>query len=152
MTEDKAIESLLESCEDFKETIDRLTEENAFLTDTIEKNNLGKIAAERQALLQTAAEAEKIQREYDDKLIEINRRLQDVKSKQTDIASYIDAETKKKIRDVKKSYALQKEADDKEVKELETKNKMLGRKCRIYQLLAIAGIAFGLIELLLIRI
>lgn len=152
MTEDKAIESLLESCEDFKETIDRLTEENAFLTDTIEKNNLGKIAAERQALLQTAAEAEKIQREYDDKLIEINRRLQDVKSKQTDIASYIDAETKKKIRDVKKSYALQKEADDKEVKELETKNKMLGRKCRIYLLLAIAGIAFGLIELLLIRI
>ena len=41
MTHDEAIESLLNTCNDLKEAVEKLQEENAFLADTIEKHNLG---------------------------------------------------------------------------------------------------------------
>lgn len=43
MTHDEAITSLLETCENLKEAIEQLLKKNAFLADTIEKNNLEKI-------------------------------------------------------------------------------------------------------------
>lgn len=51
MTYDEAIESLLNTCQDLKEAIEQLQEENTFLVETIEKNNLGQIKSERRSLL-----------------------------------------------------------------------------------------------------
>lgn len=38
MTHDEAIESLMNSCEEFTNMIEQLKTQNAFLTDTIEKS------------------------------------------------------------------------------------------------------------------
>ena len=51
MTYEEAIESLLNTCQDLKEAIEQLQEENKFLVETIEKNNLGQIKSERRFLL-----------------------------------------------------------------------------------------------------
>ncbi len=80
---DKAIEGLSNACEDYKDSITALQEENKFLTDTIEKNNLGQIANERRNLLDYIAEKEyelkeekkelhKAKQFYEDKIAEIS--------------------------------------------------------------------------------
>ncbi len=58
MTNEKAIETLTQLCqeafealEECDDTINKLKEHNQFLTDTIVNNNLGKITAERRRLL-----------------------------------------------------------------------------------------------------
>ncbi len=51
MTKDEAIEKLISAGHDMKNLIEKLQEENAFLTDTIVKHNLGKIVSERRTLL-----------------------------------------------------------------------------------------------------
>ena len=115
MTYDEAIASLLETC--FlcsyfqKEAVEQLQEENAFLADTIEKNNLGQIKSERRSLLSeneqckrdaaiAIREANRIKSEYESKISEVNDTLADVREKQSDIDSYIDTEAEKKIENM----------------------------------------------------
>lgn len=119
MTHDEAIASLLETCENLKEAIEQLQEENAFLTDTIEKHNLGKYISERRSLLSeneqckkdaniAIAKANQIKSEYESKIAEANDRLADAKKKHSDIDLYIDAEAEKKIENIKSEYEEQK--------------------------------------------
>ncbi len=123
MTHDEAIESLINTCNNLKEAIEQLQEENAFLADTIEKNHLNKIVSERRSLLSDIKQRElkadsltraaiTIKSEYSDKLNELNERLSDVKSKQLDIDSYIDIEADKKAESIKADYQKHKKAND----------------------------------------
>lgn len=86
MADKEAIESLINSCNEYDRIVTYLQEENAFLTDTIEKHNLGQIAAERRSLLlendTVTREANQIKAEYESKIAEINTTLADVKAKQ----------------------------------------------------------------------
>lgn len=127
MTYDEAIASLLETCENLKEAIEQLQEENAFLTDTIEKNNLGQIKSERRSLLSeneqckknadiAIKEANQIKSEYETKISEANDRLSEAKEKQADIGSYIDIEAEKKIENIKYEYEEYKKSNDKALK------------------------------------
>ncbi len=100
MTHDEAIEKLINTCDDMKEIIEQLLEENAFLVDTIEKYNLGQIKSERRALLMenkrckkesqlAIEEANRIKKEYESKMSEANNRLADARKKQSEIDLYI---------------------------------------------------------------
>ena len=127
MTHDEAIASLLKTCENLKEAIEQLQEENAFLTDTIEKNNLGQIKSERRFLLSeneqckrnadmAMKKANQLKSEYESKISEVNDRLSDVKEKQANIDSYIDIEAEKKITNIKLEYEEYKKSNDKSLK------------------------------------
>ncbi len=109
MTHDEAIEILINTCNELKDAIEQLQAENAFLADTIEKNNLDQIMSERRALLaeieqnkkksqEAVNKAEQIIKEYEFKIAEADSRLADAKKKQSEIDSYIDSETDKKIK------------------------------------------------------
>ena len=142
MTHDEAIASLLETCENLKEAIEQLLEENAFLADTIEKNNLGQIKSERRSLLSeneqckrdadiAIREANRIKSEYESKISEVNDTLADVREKQSDIDSYIDTEAEKKIENIKLEY---KKANDEALKKHKAENdKQLQEKETIYR-------------------
>ena len=142
MTHDEAIASLLETCENLKEAIEQLLEENAFLADTIEKNNLGQIKSERRSLISeneqckrdadiAIREANRIKSEYESKISEVNDTLADVREKQSDIDSYIDTEAEKKIENIKLEY---KKANDEALKKHKAENdKQLQEKETIYK-------------------
>ena len=127
MTHDEAIASLLETCGNLKEAVEQLQEENAFLTDTIEKNNLGQIKTERRSLLSeneqckrnadiAIKKANQIKSEYESKISEADDKLSDARKKQSDIDSYIDTEAEKKIENIKYRYEEYKKANDKALK------------------------------------
>lgn len=166
MTHDEAIESLLETCENLKEAIEQLQEENAFLTDTIEKNNLGKIKSERRTLLDeneqckrdadiAIKKANQIKSEYESKLSEANDRLSDARKKQSDIDSYINTEAEKKIENIKYEYEEYKKSNDKALKKHIAENdkqlqetkvfyKEKNRKWIIFGIIGIAAIVINL--------
>lgn len=130
MTLDEAINELTQSCTDLKEVVELLQKENAFLTDTIEKHNLGNIKSERRALLSeneqckrkaeaAIRKAKQIETEYESKISEANSILADVKKKQSDIDSYIEKEVENKLKDIRKEYENYKIQKDKEIHEKE---------------------------------
>ena len=91
-----------------------LEEQNDFLAETIEKQNLGQITAERHdmqaKIFKLQADSDKVNKEaqgmkseYGKKLDKITILIQDIKAKQSDIDSYIDSESDVKIADIKKS-------------------------------------------------
>ena len=145
MTYDEAIASLLETCENLKEAIEQLQEENAFLTDTIEKNNLGQIKTERRSLLSeneqckrnadiAIKKANQLKSEYESKISEANDRLSDVREKQSDIDSYIDTEAEKKIENIKYKYEEYKKSNDKALKKhIAENNKQLQETKALYK-------------------
>ena len=164
MTHDEAIKSLLETCENFSNAIDKLQEENSFLTETIEKNNLNKIVSERRSLLasikQREMEANSLKRaanaiksEYSDKLYELNERLSDLKSKQDDMDAYINASAEAKVSDERKEYQMHKSANDKALQKHKTEcDKRLQEQISIYKekrkkwlIAIICSILFGII-------
>ena len=115
MTYEEAIESLLNTCQDLKEAIEQLQEENTFLVETIEKNNLGQIKSERRSLLAQneqykrdsdiiVKKANDIKLKYESKMADVNKRLIDVKRKQSDIDSYIEAMSEEKIKNIRSEY------------------------------------------------
>ena len=96
MTHDEAIEKLINTCNEMKDVIEQLQEENAFLADTIEKYNLGQIKSERRFLLMenqrcklesqlAIEEANRIKKEYESKMSEANNRLADARKKHSEI-------------------------------------------------------------------
>ena len=58
MTDKEAIASLLDSSEKLIAANDKLKEENAFLTDTISKHNMGKIVSERRNIIRKDKDAD----------------------------------------------------------------------------------------------
>jgi thiol:disulfide interchange protein len=164
MTYDEAIASLLETCENLKEAIEQLQEENAFLADTIEKNNLDQIESERRSLLAeneqykrnadiTIRKANQIKEEYESKISETNDRLADVKKKQIDIDSYIEVESEKKIANIKMEYEKHKKANDKALKQhkdendkqLQEKETFYKEKNKKYSIITLASIVLAII-------
>lgn len=100
MTQDEAIEKLINTCDEMKDVIEQLQAENAFLVDTIEKYNLDQIKSERRSLLMenkrcklesqlAIEEANRIKKEYESKMSEANIRLADARKKQSEIDLYI---------------------------------------------------------------
>lgn len=108
MTHDEAIESLMNSCEEFTNMIEQLKTQNAFLTDTIEKSNLGEIAKERKTLLSQVQKAEeettRLKKEYESKLAELNKKISEVKYKESDLDSYINKEIAKRTADLEAAH------------------------------------------------
>ncbi|MGN0340466.1 MAG: hypothetical protein ACI4D0_08190 [Lachnospira sp.] len=168
MTYDEAIASLLETCENLKEAIEQLQEENAFLADTIEKNNLGQIESERRFLLSENEQCKKdadiafrkakqIKSEYESKMSEANDRLSDAKKKQSEIDSYIEAEAEKKIENIKFEYEEYKKENDKALKKHKAENdKQLQKsetfykeKNKKYFIVALASILFAIIGIVI---
>lgn len=124
MTYEEAIESLLNTCQDFKEAIEQLQEENTFLVETIEKNNLGQIKSERRSLLAQneqykrdsdiiVKKANDIKLKYESKIADVNKRLIDVKRKQSDIDSYIEVMSEEKIKNIRSEYKKLKKKNNK---------------------------------------
>lgn len=168
MTHDEAITSLLETCETLKETIEQLQKQNAFLTDTIEKNNLGQIKLERLSLLVendqckreadiAIKEANQIKSEYESKMFEANKGLADVRKKQSDIASYIAAETEKKIKNIKLEYEEHRKANDKALekykaendKQIQDKEALYKEKNKKYIIVTIISLFFGVVGIII---
>jgi hypothetical protein len=168
MTHDEAIENLLECCDEYEEIISQLQEENSFLTETIEKNNLDKIVSERRSLLDDIKQqeltselktknAEAIKMEYSNKLNELNERLSDVKAKQDNIDSYIDASAEAKVTDERREYQKYKSANDQALKKhMAECDKRLKEEIVLYKekrkkwlITAICGILFGIIGIVI---
>lgn len=122
MTQEQAIESLINSCKKYAEIVEQLQKENAFLADTIEKNNLNQIKTERQSLLKenekckndlrnAISEINQAKSEYAFKISELNNKLAEIKRKQDDIELYINAEADKKVKNIKLEYQNYKKAN-----------------------------------------
>jgi hypothetical protein len=142
MTYDEAIESLIHSCDEFSGIVTQLKEENAFLADTIEKHNLGKIKEERRLLLKNVeqaearanisiAEAKKEKLEYEGKLKTVAAALADVQTKQKNTDAFIEKEANKKAQ--------------KQIKELTSKNKKLTIAAAVGILIGVAGIVINFV-------
>lgn len=168
MTHDEAIASLLETCENLKEAIEQLQEENAFLADTIEKNNLGQIKSERRSLLSENEQCKKnadiaikkanqIKSEYESKISELNDSLADAKKKQSDINLYIHIEAEKKIKNIKLDYEEHKKANDKMLadhkaendKQLQEIKSFYKEKNKKYFIISLVSILFAIIGIVI---
>lgn len=111
MTYDEAIEKLLSSCANYESTIKLLKEQNAFLVDTIEKHNLGKINKERKSLYENMNQAKKeaalalknadlIKSQYLEKLKEVEALNKVLKDKQNNLNMYIDSQVSVKTKEI----------------------------------------------------
>lgn len=116
MTYDEAIKKLLKSCSEYEETIKLLEKENAFLVDTIEKYNLGKISRERKSLYKSMEqvkkdaalilkEANSIKSQYLGKLKETEFINRDLKDKQNNLDMYIDSQSDVKSKEIKEKFS-----------------------------------------------
>ena len=116
MTYDEAIKKLLKSCSEYEETIKLLEKENAFLADTIEKYNLGKINRERKSLYKSMEqvkkdaalilkEANSIKSQYLGKLKETEFINRDLKDKQNNLDMYIDSQSDVKLKEIKEKFS-----------------------------------------------
>lgn len=116
MTYDEAIKKLLKSCSEYEETIKLLEKENAFLADTIEKYNLGKISRERKSLYKSMEqvkkdaalilkEANSIKSQYLGKLKETEFINRDLKDKQNNLDMYIDSQSDVKLKEIKEKFS-----------------------------------------------
>lgn len=163
MTYEEAIESLLNTCQDLKEAIEQLQEENKFLVETIEKNNLGQIKSERRFLLAQneqykrdsdiiTEKANQIKSEYESKMIDADKRLIDAKRKQEDINSYINAMSEEKIKGIRSEYEKRKTRNDEIIKKYKAENDkkiqeeeiFFKKKEKKYFLITILSIIFGI--------
>lgn len=110
MTYDEAIEKLLNSCANYESIVKLLQEQNAFLTETIVKYNLGKINKERKSLYdsinrikkETAfalknADSESIYLEE----LEAEPSNEMLKEKQDDLNAYINSRIDNQIQKIK---------------------------------------------------
>ena len=168
MTHDEAIKDLMECCDEYEKIISQLQEENAFLTETIENNNLDKIASERRTLLnnikqrESASElkmknAESIKTEYFSKLDELNERLADIKTKQDNINLYIDASAEEKVANERQEYQKHKSVNDKALKKhMAECDKHLQEKIILYKekqkkciIITICSVLLGIIGILI---
>ena len=133
MTYDEAITKLVNTSDELKNIIIQLQTENAFLVETIEKNNLGQIKSERQFLLRenekckkesqfAIKEANQIKKEYEYKISEVDDILADVKKKQSEIVLYINNEAEKKIEGIKAEYKNQKESNNRALEQCVLEN------------------------------
>ena len=111
MTYDEAIEKLLNSCANYESTIKLLKEQNAFLVDTIEKHNLGKINKERKSLYENMNQAKKeaalalknadlTKSQYLEKLKEVKSLNNVLKDKQNNLDMYIDSQVSVKTKEI----------------------------------------------------
>ncbi len=156
-----ALKEANETIDNCKQTIDELSGENSFLTDTITTNNLGKIRTERRTMqmnmsrMQTenekaVSDARKIVKKYNSKLDEIYRTAADVKDKQKNLNAYIDEEAKKKVKKTKLEC---KNRLNQQIKEndkiLQDQINNYRQKSRIMLYVTIGSIMFGIICLII---
>ena len=150
MTHDEAIESLLETCQNLYEAIELLQVENAFLADTIEKNNLGELKYERRSLLseneqyKEAADiaiqnAKQVKLEYETKMHEAESRLADAKKKQMEVDSYIEVETENRLTNMRMEYN----------KLLQEKETFLKEKLKKYMVVTLTSVAVAVIGIII---
>ncbi len=145
MTENEAITSLINSSNELLDIISTLKEENAFLTDTIVKNNLGELVNDRKRL---NAEMQIIKHQADKDIESANcikgeyfQRLSEVIAKQRDIDVFINSEVQKKVDDVKDEHRRQlNDAQLNYQKKLDIAN----NKNRILLLIAIVSLLIGI--------
>ncbi len=156
-----ALKEANETIDNCKQTIDELSDENSFLTDTITANNLGKITTERRDMqmnmfrIQTESEkavsdAREIVKKYNSKLNEINRTAADVKDKQKNLNAYIDEEAKKKVKKTKSECKNQLNQQIKENnKILQDQINNYRQKSQIMLYITIGSVIFGIICLII---
>ena len=168
MTHDEAIESLIGSCTELKKAVLQLQEENAFLADTIEKNNLGQIKTERRSLLseiehckekakEAIKEASRIKSEYESKMSEADSRFFDAKRKQENIDLYIEKQAENKVKDIKVEYETYKRANDEALDEyvakinklMQEKELSLKKKNKKYLVIAIISVIFCVLGIII---
>ena len=145
MTENEAIESLINSSNELLDIISKLKEENSFLTDTIVKNNLGELVSERKKM---NVAMQKIKHQADKDIESANcikgeyfQRLSEVIAKQRDIDVFINSEVQKKVDDVKDEHRRQlNDAQLNYQKKLDIAN----NKNRILLLIAIVSLLIGI--------
>ena len=111
MTYKEAVERLLKSCADYESLVKLLKDQNAFLTETIEKHNLGKINKERKSLYENMNQAKKeaalalknanlTKSQYLEKLKEIESLNKMLKDKQNNLDMYIDSQVSVKTKEI----------------------------------------------------
>ena len=111
MTYKEAIERLLKSCADYESLVKQLKDQNAFLTETIEKQNLGKINKERKSLYENMNQAKKkaalalknadlTKSQYLEKLKKVESLNKILKDKQNNLDMYIDSQVNIKTKEI----------------------------------------------------
>lgn len=117
-TTEKLYQALKEAnttIENFQQIVNELSIENAFLTDTITKNQLGQITTERRKLqadmldLQLKSDkaisnAKEMVTQYSQMMDTLDKMTADVNRKQQDINKYIDTEAEKIIQKSAQEY------------------------------------------------
>ncbi len=119
MVDNETFDSLSESCEELFEIVEKLKEQNAFLTDTIEKNNLEQISSERKELLARAEDGERKSKKADLLVSEYKNKIAAVEKRSSEIDDLIDTEAEKRIKEVKKEYARRYQEDKQRLQEKE---------------------------------
>ncbi len=160
-----ALKDAIEVQQRYSEMLDKLTEENQFLTETITQNNLGRLSTERRKLIEENREikvssdkalrdAKRIRSEYEYKLDKIADITKDILSKQEDINKYIDQESEKKIQEIKQNlknkYNVNKSELQEKFQKMEDK---FNGKIKAYRIMVIllVTVAAALIVLLFLR-
>ncbi len=168
MTYEEAVASLLETCENLKEAIEQLQEENAFLADTIEKNNLDQIKSERRSLLSenerckkdadiAIKQANQVKSEYESKIFEMECKLTEIKEKQANIDLHIDQKAEEKIENIKSKYEEYKKSNDEALKkymvendkQLQEKESYYKEKNKKYFIVTLVSILFAIAGILI---
>lgn len=153
---------------EYKKTIQELTDENNFLSETITINRLGKITAERRELKKRmqeiendcsikVSEAEQVKKQYNEASKEAEIRLRDIKEKQSNIDCYIDKESDKKIEIIKDEYRRHEESNDKKLskhiakndKELQKQKEYYRAKHYLMIYFMISGFVVGIVGIII---
>ena len=159
----EACQTLIDMVNQCNDTIDELKQENTFLTDTIIQSKLCQITVERRELKDrmkkikedsdcVLEEANAIRSGYETKLGRVSAILKDVKTKSDDLDAYIEAETERKIEDIREDYEHKKRQNDKQLakyksdcdKQLQEEKDRYKKIHKIYILIMLVSILIGM--------
>ena len=138
MTYNEAIEKLLDSCANYENLVKLLKEQNAFLTDTIVKHNLGKINEERKSLYNSISRIKKeaafaLKNADSESIYSEELEAEPSNKKQDDINTYIDSRIDNQIQKIKEELSDYKALANDRINSYIQENENLKSQNRLYQ-------------------
>ena len=138
MTDKEAIASLLDSSEKLIAANDKLKEENAFLTDTISKHNMGKIVSERRNIIRKDKDADEKLTKAHELESRYSALVEEIGRKNDNLDNIVKKAVDEALRNQEKEY----------VSMMGKQSESFGRKARNWKTAAICGILVGIAGIL----
>lgn len=138
MTNKEAIASLLDSSEKLIAANDKLKEENAFLTDTISKHNMGKIVSERRNIIQKDKDADEKLKKAHELESRYSALVEEIGRKKDNLDNIVKKAVEEALRNQEKEY----------VSMMGKQSESFGRKVRNWKTAAICGVLVGIAGIL----